>query len=96
MSQNIYYRPINGQAITVAITSAQCATAFAAQTIVIRLATGSVGVYYRTGVNPTAVATDSYLPPNWIEYITATPGEKIACIQPTSPAGTFSVTELTN
>ena len=96
MSQNTYFRPINGQAITVGVTSAQCATAFAAQTSLIRLATGAVGVFYRTGANPTALVTDPYLPPNWTEYITATPGEKIACIQPTSPSGTFSVSELTN
>lgn len=93
---NSYFRPINSQVITVAATSTACATAFAAQTSLIRISTGPVGVWYKLGVTPVAAVTDTYLPPNWVEVLTAVQGEKIAVIQPTTPSGTFSVSELTN
>ena len=93
---NSFFRPINPQVITVAAISAACTNPFGPQTSIIRLATGSVGVWYATGVAPVATNASIFLPANWFEYITATPGEKIAVIQPTAPAGTFSVSEMTN
>lgn len=91
---NTFMVPGATQVITVAISSAACATAFGARTRYLRIATGSVGVWYKVATTPTAAITDTYLPPNSVEIIRVAPAQKIAVIQPTSPAGTFSLTEL--
>ena len=93
---NQYYRPVNQQVINVTAASVACTNPFSSQTSLIRIATGPIGVWYKLGVTPVATISDIYLPQNWVEILTSTPGEKIAIIQPTSPSGTFSVTELTN
>lgn len=96
MNPKIFFRQGTTQVITVAVGSAACTNAFGANTSYLRLATGSVGVWYKVGASPTAAITDSFLPANTVEIIGVAPGEKIAVIQPTSPAGTFSLTELTH
>lgn len=96
MANNInFFRQGAVQVVTIAVASAQVTNAFGATTGFIRISTPAVGVWYLVGANPTVtVANGSYLPPNWVETIAVAPGQKIACIQPTAPAGTFNVTEL--
>jgi hypothetical protein len=90
-----FFRQSTVQVVTLAVASAQVANAFGATTGFIRIATPAVGAWYLVGTNPVVtVANGSYLPPNWVETIAVAPGQKIACIQPTAPAGTFNVTEL--
>ena len=95
MADKNYYRgsgPV--QALTIAVTTTQSA-AFGAQTTHVRLATPAVGVWYLISTNPVVTVSNGvYLPPNWVDYVEVAPGEKIACIQPTAPAGTFNVVEL--
>ena len=93
---NSYFRPVNPQVITIAAISAACTNPFGPQTSLIRIATGGTGVWYAQGVAPVATNASTFMPANWIEILTATPGEKIAVIQPTAPSGTFSVSEMTN
>lgn len=93
-NNSTYFRQGATNVVTIAVASAQSA-AFGANTSFIRISTPAVGVWYLVGANPTVtVANGSYLPPNWVEVIAVAPGQKIACIQPTAPAGTFNVTEL--
>lgn len=96
MNTSIFFRQGATQVITIAAGSAACATAFGAFTNHVRLATPAVGVWYKVAPTPTAAITDTYLPPNSVEIISVAPGDKIAVLQPTAPAGTFNITELTH
>lgn len=91
---NTFMVPGTTQVITVATSSTACTNAFGARTRYLRIATGSVGVWYKIAATPTAAITDTYLPANSVEIIRVAPSQKIAVIQPTTPAGTFSLTEL--
>ena len=87
------YRYRLGAAQTVAVGATSAAsTAFGAGTFAIRVASTSACRIVING-NPTAAATDAYLPANWVSELTVSPGEKIAVIQDTA-AGSLSVTEL--
>jgi len=91
-SQNVAYATAGG------VSAAS--NAFGAQTYAIRVSapgalSATVGV--RINVNdgtPTATATSTLLPVNWVEYIAVTPGQKIAAISNDAVAGSLSVTEL--
>jgi len=48
--------------------------------------------FYVVGIAPTATTTDSYLPANFIDYVTVNAGEKIAFFSATLQ--TVSVTEV--
>jgi hypothetical protein len=91
-SQNVAYATSGG------VSAAS--TAFGAQTYAIRVSapgalSATVGVRYQVGDGtPTAVGTSSLLPVNWVEYITVTPGQKIAALSNDNVAGSLSVTEL--
>jgi len=92
---NNYYRVGPVQVISIAASSAAITNPWAAETTHVRLATPAVGVWYTVATTPVAtISTSTYLPPNMFEIIAVAPGQKVACIQPTAPAGTFNVTEL--
>lgn len=82
--------------VAVATTSTAAASnAFGAQTFQVRVAASALS-FYKIGdpaATPTAAATDVLLPPNWIEYVTVTPGQKISFFSPTIQ--TVSVVEVT-
>lgn len=76
--------------------------AFAAGTYQIKIVANSAchyRVYDSTGT-ATATTADPFLPANWIEYLTVSPGQKISAIKAatqgliTATAGTLWVTEL--
>jgi hypothetical protein len=81
--------------VAVATTStAAASSAFGAQTYQIRVAASAV-CYMKMGdpaATPTAAVTDAMLPPNWIEYVTVTPGQKVSFFSPTIQ--TISVVEI--
>jgi hypothetical protein len=80
------------QEVTIGAASA-ASTAFGAQTYQIRVA-ATIGCRIKVGDGtPTAAATDAYLPANQAEYLSCTPGQKIAVIQETT-GGKLSVTEI--
>ena len=91
-SQNLAYATAGG--------ASAASSAFGAQTYAIRVtAPGSLSatVGVRIAVSdgtPTATATSTLLPVNWVEYIVVTPGQKIAAVSNDTVAGTLSVTEL--
>lgn len=60
---------------------------------VVRVVLTSAG-YIAFGAAPTATANDVYLPANWPEYFTVTPGQKISAVQATA-GGDLHVTEMT-
>ena len=64
-------------------------TAFGAFTTQVRIVS-SAAVQYRLDAAPTAVTTDTYLPANWVEVITVSPGQKIAVIG----TATVNITEV--
>jgi hypothetical protein len=71
--------------------SSVASTAFGAQTHQIRIC-ASAAVQYRVGDGtPTAETTDTLLPANWVEYVTVTPGQRLAAIG----TATVSITEIT-
>jgi hypothetical protein len=82
---------------TVAITNP-----FGPQIKQIRLAANSACHYrvYDVGSTSAATTADPFLPANFLEYVTVTPGQKIAAIKAatnglvTATAGTLWVTEL--
>lgn len=88
---------------TVAYTgsSATCTNPFGTQTYQIRIAANSA-CHYKVveAAGGNAAATDTFLPNNWVEYITVAPGQKISAIQAatnglvTATAGTLFVTEV--
>ena len=82
--------------ISVATTSTSAASsAFGSQTYQIRVG-ASAACFIKVGENstdPTAAATDAYLPANTVEYIKVAPGRKIAAFSAT--VQTVSVVEIT-
>jgi hypothetical protein len=79
--------------VAVATTStAAASSAFASQTYQIRI-TAPAACFYKVGdATPTAAATDAYLPPNWVEYVKVSPGQKVSVFSATIQ--TVSVQEV--
>lgn len=86
-----------GYDATVPVTNA-----FATGTYQIRVVSNSAchyRIYDSTGT-ATATTADPFLPANWVEYVTVSPGQKISAIKAatgglvTATAGTLWVTEL--
>jgi hypothetical protein len=77
-------------------------SAFGSQTYWIRVSAVGVvngtndGVRIKVGDNPTASATTTLLPLNWVEWIKCTPGQKAAALSNNTTAGSLSVTELSD
>ena len=92
-SQNVAYAVAGG--------ASAASTAFGSQTYWIRVvAVGVVGAT-NDGVRilvgdgtPTAVATSTLLPLNWVETYAVSPGQKIACLSNNATVGNLNVTEL--
>ena len=80
------------QVFTMSGTS-QASTAFGAQTRCIRIATAGQPGHFLIGAAPTAAATSHVIGASCIDYITVTPGEKIAVFQ-AGTAGVISITEM--
>lgn len=89
MPVDFSYRLGAAQNIAPAGSSAASA-AFATTTYFIRVAS-TAAVNYRVDIGtPTAVTTDAYLPANWVEVITVSPGQKLAAIG----TATVNITEV--
>ena len=80
--------------------SVAIASAFGPETYQLRLVSNS-GCCFRIGDGAqTASSSDPYLPPNAVEYVTVSPGQRIAAIKAatnglvTATGGTLWVTEL--
>jgi hypothetical protein len=91
-SQNVAYNAAGG--------ASAASTAFGSQTRAIRVcvpgvvAAGSGVRVIVGGGTPTATATSTLLPTNWVEYYIVTPGQKIAVLGNDTVTGNLSVTEL--
>jgi hypothetical protein len=72
--------------------TSQASTAFSSETYMIRI-TATEGAYFVINSDPTATDADPLIGGNVVDYITVTPGQKIAVLEADS-GGTFSVTEL--
>lgn len=86
---------VTNNVVATSVTSVASA-AFGAQTFQIRIAATSA-VNYKIGdpaATPTATTSDVLLPQNWVEYVTVTPGQKIAFFNPAATV-TVSVVEIT-
>lgn len=94
LSQISALRASTSQDITTGSSSAVLSNAFGPATQCVRLAATAAVRYRVTEVaGGTAVATDTLLPANLVDYIVVTPGQKIAAIQD-SAAGKLNVTEM--
>ncbi|WP_027566654.1 hypothetical protein [Bradyrhizobium sp. URHA0013] len=90
-----------GPSQTIAYDSSVGATnAFGSETYQLRLVSNS-GCCYRIGDGAqTATISDPYLPANVVEYVTVSPGQRIAALKAatnglvTATAGTLWVTEM--
>jgi hypothetical protein len=82
------------QDITTSGTSATLTNPFGTQTYQVKLS-ATAAVRYRAveAAGSTAVATDTLLPTNWVDYIAVSPGQKIAAIQDAA-AGKLNITEM--
>ena len=93
-SQNVAYNAAGG--------ASAASAAFGAQTYQIRVVAmsgvaGAVGDAVRVVVGdgtPTAAATSALLPLNQAEYLTCTPGQKIAVLSNNASTGTLNVAEI--
>lgn len=89
-------RQIVTQAVAVGAVSATLPTAFGKETFQVRLASTTACYYLITeaaNVVAASAANGAYLPANWVEHVTVTPGQKLTVIQ-ASAGGTLSVTEV--
>lgn len=91
------------QAVAYTGTAATITNAFGTQTYQIRLSANSACHYLiseAANVVTATVTNASYLPANWVEYVTVSPGQKISVIRGatdglvTATSGTLLVTEL--
>lgn len=88
------------QAIAFTGSSVPITNAFASQTYQIRLVANSACNYRIGDGAQTATAADPYLPANWFEYVTVSPGQRISAIRgatdglTTATSGTLWVTEM--
>lgn len=91
------------QAVAYTGTAATIGTAFGSQTYQIRLAANSACHYLiseAANVVTCTVSNGSYLPANWVEFITVSPGQKLSVIRAatdglvTATSGTLLVTEV--
>lgn len=73
--------------------SSQQTAAFGAQTYCVRIATTDQPAFFAIGSNPTATTGDHIMPAASVDYVTVTPGQKIAVLQ-ADTAGELTVTEL--
>lgn len=93
----------NSTTQVVAYTSAAAASssAFGTQTRQVRIVSSSA-CHYTFAASPTATTSDAFLPANWIEVKSVTPGQKISAIRAstgglvTATDGSLWVSELTN
>ncbi len=76
--------------VTVTSTSAQ-SVALGASTGLVRIAV-STDCFVAFGANPTAVATDMFMPAGLVEYFAVDPGTKVAFLRSTAD-GFASITE---
>jgi hypothetical protein len=76
-------------------TTTAITNAFGSETYQIRIASNAACHYhiYDTTGSATATTSDPYLPANFIEYVTVSPGQKISAVQDVG-AGILYVTEL--
>lgn len=93
------------QAVTYSGTAGAFVGFFGGETYQLRLVANSACHYLISGGNaatPTAAtaANGSFLPANWVEYVTVTPGQSLSVVQAatngliTATAGTLNVTEM--
>jgi hypothetical protein len=95
-SQNVAYNAAGG--------ASAASTAFGTQTRYVQLvAASAVAVAASDGVRivigdgtPTATATSTLLPLNWVAVYECTPGQKVAALSHNASTGSLSITELTN
>jgi hypothetical protein len=83
------------QVATVTTSSVQM-SAFGANTTMIRISCAQGHCHYAIGASPTAnLTTSAMIPPNCVEIVRVSPGQKIAFIKDaTITTSTVSVTEL--
>jgi hypothetical protein len=102
-----YFRILATQNVAYAVSGGASAAsaAFGSQTRWIRVAAvvgtaAAIGDGVRIVVGdgtPTATATSAFLPPNWVEYIKCSPGQRVAVLgNNAGGTGTVSVSELTD
>lgn len=86
------YRPIRTQTVSMGASSSAVGNAFGSGIHVIRIV-ATEDTHYAIGQSPTATTSDSFLPALVVEYISISPGEKIAFIEGAT-GGTAYVTEV--
>jgi hypothetical protein len=88
------------QTIAFTGTSAGTTNAFGSETYQVRLVADAACCYSIGDGTQTATTSSPFLPANWVEYVTVSPGQKIAAIRAstdglvTATSGTLWVTEL--
>lgn len=87
------------QAVAYTGTAAASTDAVGAQTRRVRIVANSA-CHYTFAAAPTATTSDPFLPANWVEERTVTPGQKISAVRAgtdglvTATSGTLWITEL--
>lgn len=87
------YRPGTHQKVAYTGTAGVTTNGVSAQIKTIRVVLTTAG-YIKIGAAPTATTSDVYMPANWPEYFTVSPGQKVSAIQDAA-GGNLHVTEMT-
>ena len=74
-------------------TTSQQTSAFGSQTRQIRVS-ATQATYIKIDANPTATSSDVLIPANTVDYLTVSPGQKLAAIA-LSTTGVISIVEMT-
>jgi hypothetical protein len=74
--------------------SSQASPAFGRETFQVRVASAGQPAHIKVDDGtPTATTSDALMPADWVDYLTVTPGQRIAVLQ-AGTAGLLSVTEI--
>ena len=97
-------RSIVTQVATAQTNASQTTTPFGSQTYQIRITHSFAnGIWFVVGNSTSATAgatsatanVDNYMPNNWLDYYSCTPGQALAFISTSTTTGYVSVTEMT-
>jgi hypothetical protein len=96
-------RSIVTQVATAQTNASQTTTPFGSQTYQVRVSHSFAnGIWISVGNSTNAAAavtatagSDNYMPNNWIDYYTVTPGQAFAFISTSTTTGYVSLTEMT-
>lgn len=79
---------------TAAVNASQTTTPLGWQTRQVRIAS-NLAIWVTVGLTTATANSDTYLPANWVDYFTVTPGQFVSFCSTSTSTGWISLTEMT-